>query len=52
MKIKVPHPGVKQDEAEAKEFEVTGVLHRDLTDIIKIVSGQSRLLHTMTKEST
>ena len=36
VKIKVPHPGVKQDEAEAEEFEVTGVLHRDLTDIIKI----------------
>jgi hypothetical protein len=35
VKIKVPCPGYKQDEAKAKEFEVPGVLHRDLIDIIK-----------------
>lgn len=36
VKIKVPCPGYKQDEADAEEFEVTGVLHRDLVDIIKL----------------
>lgn len=35
VKIKVPCPGYKQDEDEAEEFEVPGVFHRDLTDIIK-----------------
>ena len=33
--IKVPCPGYKQDEGVTKEFEVTGVLHRDLVDIMK-----------------
>jgi len=36
VRIKVPHPGYKQDEAEAEEFEVPGVFHRNLVDIIKI----------------
>ena len=35
VKIKVPCPGYKEDEAEAEEFEVPGVLHHDLIDIIK-----------------
>ena len=36
VKIKVPCPGYKQDEAGAEEFEVTGVLYRDLVDVIKV----------------
>jgi hypothetical protein len=36
VKIKVPCPGHKEDEAEAEEFEVPGVLHRNLVNIIKI----------------
>jgi len=36
VKIKVPCPGFEEGEGEAKEFEVKGVLHRDLVDIIKI----------------
>ena len=35
IKIKVPCPGYEQDEATAEEFEVPGVLHRDLVDVIK-----------------
>ena len=36
VRIKVPCPGHRQDEAEAEEFEVEGVLHRNLIDIVKI----------------
>ena len=36
VRIKVPCPGYKEDEANAEEFEVTGVLHRDLIDVIKV----------------
>ena len=36
VRIKVPCPGYKEDEADAEEFEVPGVLHRDLVDIIKL----------------
>ncbi|KAF9643153.1 hypothetical protein BDM02DRAFT_3192107 [Thelephora ganbajun] len=36
VKIRVPCPGYECDETEAQEFEVPGVLHRDLVDIIKI----------------
>jgi hypothetical protein len=36
VRIKVPCPGHQKDEAEAAEFEVPGVFHRDLVDIIKI----------------
>lgn len=35
VKIKVPCPGYKEDEDEAEEFEVPGVFHRDLIDIIQ-----------------
>lgn len=36
VRIKVPCPGHRCEEVEAKEFEISGVLHRDLVDIIKI----------------
>ena len=35
VRIKVPCPGYEQDEDEAEEFEVPGVLYCDLVDIIK-----------------
>ena len=35
VKIKVPCPRHKEDEDEAEEFEVPGVFHCDLIDIIK-----------------
>ena len=35
VKIKVPCPGYKEDEDEAEEFEVPGVFHCDLIDIIQ-----------------
>ena len=34
VKIRVPCPGHKQDELTAEEFEVEGVLYRDLVDIV------------------
>ena len=34
VKIHVPCPGHKQDKLAAKEFEVEGVLYRDLVDIV------------------
>ena len=35
VKIRVPCPKEKVNESEAEEFEITGLLYRDLTDIIK-----------------
>jgi hypothetical protein len=36
VQIKVPCPGHQEDETGAAEFEVPGVFHWDLVDIIKV----------------